>query len=86
MKPQEAVSEFLKNFEKLHTTPLGEERIRRNLSLTDTKDIVSWCKNKINDPKSMIKREGKNWYITIDGCIFTVNAASYTIITAHMKK
>ena len=29
---------------------------------------------------------GKNWYINIDACIITVNACSYTIITAHKEK
>ena len=31
-------------------------------------------------------RKGKNWYITIDNCIITVNAYSYTVITAHKVK
>ena len=26
------------------------------------------------------------WYICIEGCIITVNASSYTIITAHKEK
>ena len=33
-----------------------------------------------------IGRQGKNWYAQIDGCIITVNASSYTIITAHKEK
>ena len=32
-----------------------------------------------------ISRKGKNYYIEADGCIITVNASSYTIITAHLK-
>ena len=31
-----------------------------------------------------IKRN--NWYICVEGCIITVNASSYTIITAHKEK
>ncbi|MBP3886887.1 MAG: DUF3781 domain-containing protein [Cellulosilyticum sp.] len=31
-------------------------------------------------------RDGENWYIDIDTCIITVNAYSYTIITAHKEK
>lgn len=78
-------NELLLNLDKLHTTDLGVVRIKRNLSL-DTDDVVSLCKSKIKDPNSSIKREGKNWYINIDNCIITVNAYSYTIITAHMIK
>jgi hypothetical protein len=70
---------------KLHTTELGKERIKRNLGL-DTDDVVNWCKQKIQDTNSDIFRKGKNWYINIDNCVITVNAHSYTIITAHTNK
>ena len=49
-------------------------------------DIVGWCKKKIEEPNSNIVRKGKNWYIVTDNCIITVNAYSYTIITAHKLK
>ena len=75
-------NELLNNIHKLHTTELGEMRIKRNLSL-DCKDAVAWCRDRIVSPDAVIERNGKNWYITIDGCIITVNAYSYTIITAH---
>jgi hypothetical protein len=71
--------------EKLHTTKLGAERIRKNLCL-DVHDVVEWCKQKIGNTNSNIIRKGKNWYVTIDGCIITINAHSNTIITAHMEK
>ncbi len=44
-----------KNLDKLHTTELGEERIKRNLSL-DTDDVVGWCKTKINSANTVITR------------------------------
>ena len=79
-------NELLENFVKLHTTPMGVDRIRRNLELSDdVKDVVAWCRQKILDNHADISRQGKNWYIKIDGCIFTVNAFSYTIITAHKE-
>lgn len=78
-------NELLLNLNRLHTTDLGVVRIRKNLSL-GTDDVVSWCKSKIQNPNSSIAREGKNWYIYIDNCIITVNAYSYTIITAHIIK
>ncbi len=77
-------NELLENLEKLHTTPMGVDRIRRNLSLDDNvKDVVVFCRQKILNDKAAISRQGKNWYIKIDGCIITVNAYSFTIITAH---
>ena len=76
--------ELLQNLNKLHTTPMGVDRIRRNLGLgVEIKDVVTWCKNQIESPEANITRTGKNWYCTIGGCIITVNAYSYTIITAH---
>ena len=80
-----ALNELLDNLDKLHTTELGIVRIKRNLSL-DTDDVVGWCKDKISSDNAVITRNGKNWYINIDACVLTVNAYSYTIITAHKEK
>ncbi|MBO7485217.1 MAG: DUF3781 domain-containing protein [Spirochaetaceae bacterium] len=79
-------SELLKNIARIHTTPMGEERIRRNLALEDdVQDIVAWCRDRIDSPEAVITRKGKNWYCTVDGGIITVNAYSFTIITAHKE-
>ena len=79
-------NDLIENIEKLHTTSMGVERIRRNLSLgEDVKDVVTFCRQKILDDNAIISRQGKNWYVKIDGCIITVNAYSYTIITAHKE-
>ena len=80
-----ADNELLINLDKLHTTELGVERIKRNLSL-DTDDVVDWCKSKINSDNAVITRNGKNWYVNVDNYILTVNVYSYTIITAHKEK
>ncbi len=58
---------------------------KKNLSL-DEVDVVEWCKSKIMSEKAKISKQGKNWYISVEGCIITVNAGSYTIITAHKEK
>ncbi len=79
-----AENELLKELHKLHTTELGAARIKKNLSL-DTDNVVDWCKAKISSPNALITRNGKNWYVTVGGCVITVNAGSYTIITAHKK-
>lgn len=78
-------SVLLNNIDKIHTTELGAMRIKRNLSL-ETDDVVEWCKSKIHACNADITRKGKNWYVKADGCIITVNAHSYTIITAHTEK
>lgn len=98
--------ELLSHLKQLHTTEMGQERIRKNLSLerkdgsmlmparavshfgplSCVKDVIPWCVEKISSPHAVITRKGKNWYVESDGCIFTVNARSYTIITAHRVK
>ncbi len=78
-------NELLNNLDQLHTTELGVVRIKRNLSL-DTDNVIEWCKIKINSANAVITRKGKNWYVNVDSCIITVNAYSYTIITAHKEK
>ena len=79
MKKNESLIE---NIDRLHTTPMGVDRIIRNLKL-DTDDAVSYCKNLISNPECHISRQGKNWYCEIGNTRITVNAYSYTIITAH---
>ncbi len=78
-------TELLENLDKLHTTVLGIVRIKRNLSL-DTNNVVEWCRDKIYSANADITRKGKNWYIEIDNYLITVNAYSYTIITAHRER
>lgn len=78
-------NELLKNLDKLHTTELGVERIKRNL-LLETEDVVDWCKTKISADNAVITRNGKNWYVKVDNNILTVNGYSYTIITAHKER
>jgi hypothetical protein len=74
-------NELMQNINKVHTTKLGEERIKKNLNLGD-EDSVEWCKNKILSSKDIVCR-GKNWYVNSGGQIITINKRSYTIITAH---
>lgn len=73
---------LLASLDYLQTTDLGMQRIRKNLSL-DSQNVVGWCREKIKTPDARIRRKGKNWYIAVDGCEITVNARSFTIITAH---
>ena len=75
---------LLDNIEKVHTTEMGVDRIKRNLGLSDV-DVVEHCKQKLLDERCRIYRQGKNWYGEIDNVVITVNAYSFTIITAHKK-
>ena len=67
----------------LHTTPLGAERIRRNLDLEESIDVVNFCRTFILEDFAKFERKGKNWYVTAGHVRITINAHSNTIITAH---
>ena len=75
---------LVENIDRVHTTDMGIDRIRRNLGLRNI-DVVAWCREKILEPDAVIDRQGKNWYVHIDRCVITVNASSYTIITCHRE-
>ena len=72
------------NIDKMHTTPLGAVRIKKNLGLADI-DVVDWCKDGIRNSDN-VNRNGKNYYVRTGDAIITVNASSFTIITAHKAK
>lgn len=76
---------LINNINKLHTTSMGIDRIKRNIKLYD-EDIVEYLKKLIINPNCNIYRQGKNWYCEIDNIKITVNSFSYTIITAHKMK
>jgi len=78
------VNDLIKNIDELHTTELGAERVKKNLAL-DATDIVSWCRERTANADNII-RKGKNWYVHSDNAVITINAHSYTIITAHKAK
>ena len=76
--------------DKLLTTELGAERVRKNLGLDssvagDAADVVAWCRARITDPRAVLERRGKNWYAVVDDVVITVNATRFTIITAHRR-
>lgn len=76
---------LVRNIDKIHTTELGVNRIRKNLNL-DVDDVVLWCKDKIKDSNNKITRKGKNWYVESSDIVICINSYSYTIITAHRLK
>ncbi len=76
---------LLDNIDKLHTTEMGIERIKKNLKI-DVVDVVEYCKSKVLDKSCNIYKQGKNWYCEVGNIKFTINSYSYTIITAHIIK
>ena len=77
--------ELFENIDKLHTTTLGEDRVKRNIN-EDIADVGAWCAAKLKQENTRIERKGKNYYLYAKNCVITINANSYTIITAHMPK
>ena len=77
-------NELLNNIALIHTTELGLQRISKNVNISTT-HIVDWCKAHITDSSSSIVRKGKNWYISNNNIVITINAHSFTIITAHKE-
>ena len=77
-------NELLANLDKLHTTELGAERVKKNLEL-DTEDVIAWCRQKTKTADYIV-RNGKNWYVYADNIVITVNAHSFTVITAHKEQ
>ncbi len=77
--------ELLNNLDKIHTTKMGVDRIKKNLNI-EIEDVVNYLVNKVKSSNAVIERKGKNWYVIVDDIIITINAYSYTIITAHICK
>jgi hypothetical protein len=75
---------LIDNLDNFHTTPLGAVRIKRNIGLEMEDDVVEWCKQRTLTAVDII-RKGKNWYVYTDYEVITINAHSYTIITAHKR-
>ena len=77
---------LIDNLDKLHTTPMGEERIKRNLSLLDEIDVIEYAKSLILNKNAYTIKNGKNYYVSINDIVLTINSYSYTIITAKRIK
>lgn len=75
---------LLSNVDKLHTTRMGVDRIKKNI-LLETDDVVGYCKDKILDPSCKVYKNGKNFYCEVENIRLTINSSSYTLITAHIK-
>ena len=73
---------LISNIDKIHTTKLGLERIKKNLEIDG--NVVEFLKKRIIDKNSVFYKNGKNYYIIIDNIIITINSNNFCIITAHL--
>ena len=64
---------LLDNIDKIHTTEMGVNRIKRNLKI-DTDDVVEYCKNKMMEKNNNIYKQGKNWYCEVGNIKITINS------------
>lgn len=67
---------LLSNIDKIHTTEMGIDRIRKNLKLNNN-DVVEYCKNKIMNKNCNIYKRGKNYYREVDNIKITINSYTY---------
>ncbi len=74
---------LLSNIDKIHTTELGIERIKRNLKLNND-NVIEYLKNKLLDNNLVVYKEGKNYYCEIENIRMTINSYNYCIITVHL--
>ena len=70
---------LLSNIDKIHTTKMGIDRIKKNLKL-DISNIVEYCKNKVLDSNCHIYKQGKNWYCEIDNIKITQSYSAFLIV------
>ena len=75
------MNELLNNIDKIHTTKLSIERIKRNVNIDD----IEYIKKLILNKKSIINKKGKNYYVEIENIIITINSYNYCIITVHRR-
>ena len=55
---------LLDNIDKIHTTEMGIDRMKRNLKM-DTDDVVEYCKNRILDKNCNIYQQGKTGIVKL---------------------
>ena len=76
------MNDLLNNIDKVHTTSMGIDRIKKNINIDD----IDYLKELIKDKNCNIYKQGKNYYCEINNIKITINSYSYTIITAHLLK
>ena len=75
---------FLANLDKFHTTDLGKVRLQKHLLLREENPVL-WAKGFIQRSETKISHKEKNFYVSDNHIVLTINASSYTIITGHKE-
>ena len=75
---------LLTNLDKLHTTDFEEVRLQKNLLLREENPVL-WAKGFIQRSETKISHKGKNFYVSDNHIVLTINASSYVMITGHRK-
>ena len=75
---------LIDNIDRIHTTKMGIDRIKKNLNINE--DVIEYCKKIITNKNTNTYKKGKNWYCELNNIIITINSYTYTIITAHIIK
>lgn len=65
---------------------MGVDRIKRNLLLDDSIDVIEMAKSIVRNKNANIIKTGKNFYVRLEDVVLTINSYSYTIITAKRAK
>lgn len=76
---------FLRRVPSLKSNYMTNDKVRKFLGIY-IPDVEEWCKERILMPDAHIERRGKNWYVTVDDVIITVNANLLTLQTVHPLK
>ena len=76
------MNNIVSNIDKIHTTELGINRIKKNLNIDG--DAVEYIKKYLLDSRCLIYKRGKNYYCEINNIIITINSYNFSIITAHI--
>ena len=76
--------QLLANLDKFHTTDLGKVRLQKHLLLREENPVL-WAKGFIQRSETKISHKEKNFYVSDNHIVLTINASSYTIITGHKE-
>ena len=69
---------LINNINKIHTTNMGLDRIKKNLKL-DNYDIIEYIKNIIKNKDTITYKKGKNYYCETDNIIILdLNGKQFT--------
>ncbi|MCH5172236.1 MAG: DUF3781 domain-containing protein [Erysipelotrichales bacterium] len=82
MLDEKCINLLLSDVDKIHTTELGYQRIRKVIKLSDAQ-LINYIKDIVKNSETIITKRGKNYYIYFENMRITINSYNYCVITAH---